>query len=68
MKLEWTDKPPTMPGWYWVRWQNRIEIIYVYDHKGELACQWIGDDCAYFVEGEKDVEQWAGPIPEPTEE
>ena len=63
--MEWTDKKPTKPGWYWARWQNHIEITYVYDYKGELACQWVGNNGAYFLESEREVEEWAGPIPEP---
>lgn len=61
--LPWTDEPPTMPGWYWFRWKELVQIVQLkwdIDEPTQLLMWKIGRDYAYPV---KDYQgQWAGPL------
>lgn len=71
--LEWTTEKPTVPGWYWFcgrycsssLMEHKIMRVYDDEHGGmrfpsadhgpdELVDRWVG--------------QWAGPIPEPSDQ
>ena len=65
LRLIWTEKQPTTPGWYWTRaigqrakyWRSEEHIVYIREYGGKLCIQnWRIAD--------RDTE-WAGPIPEP---
>ena len=53
-RLEWTDEPPKVPGWYWYR------------HKPSRTIAMINIDVDP-TEYESLPGQWAGPIHEPRE-
>ena len=63
--LKWTSEPPQEPGWYWLRYEGRIEVAKVYHADGDWCCQFAGDNGAWLLS--ENAEDWAGPIPKPTE-
>ena len=73
--MTWTSEPPTKSGWYWIR-LNGIEAHIVrineYAEQGKkyLTISAVGENYAIPIERLtiKFKYEWAGPIPEPTEE
>ena len=67
--MKWTDKKPTKPGWYWVRYyEGDIDVAKVYpcmDDESIWCCQFAGDNGVWLLT--EMAESWAGPIPEPDE-
>lgn len=71
MKLKWTKRKPTKPGWYWINIyigdeQSSQTVVYVFWSAMVLQVQWptgafqsLGSLSGRHV--------WAGPIPLPTE-
>lgn len=67
MKLKWTKKKPTKPGWYW--WKRlccEVEMVEIFEQipSGILMHRELDEP----VESVADAEPqclWAGPIPEP---
>lgn len=75
MSLQWTDKSPTEPGFYWIRWDKnneRVSIVCVSkDTTNKLTIDWMGKEDPYaldptsvFAHIWKRIE-WAGPIEKP---
>ena len=73
-ELRWTTEPPTVPGWYWVRWsprkpwsgQSEVEVVEVLVPKSGAVYL---DHCGRSPEWESlsaNWLEWSGPIPEPT--
>ena len=61
--LAWTQKPPTVPGWYW--FENRHGEKGCVEVDAKLITQ-AERQYGYYVAGETDFALWwAGPIPEP---
>lgn len=63
LRAEWSQTPPTVPGFYW-RWDGYdVWAIFLYEFKGRLFHQITTDI-------EEPVEQtgshWIGPLPVPT--
>lgn len=57
--VEWTNKTPTEPGWYWTKDAIGRQMVVKIRHYRSTLCvdNWpISDD---------DI--WAGPIPEPVD-
>ena len=59
--LVWTKTPPSVPGWYEIRWTK--------EHSVHRVCEFVQEDIdnnifQYSVWRET---EWAGPIPEPKE-
>ena len=65
MTLRWTTTRPTVPGWYWMRYESvseqRIYMVYVSARRIRNADKWWG------VGFDQDAE-WAGPIEPPAPE
>lgn len=70
--MKWTDKPPTKPGWYWLCIPpHGIPQIVQVEHSEYFCCLvvWFaGNECEEPLRKQPSSAQWAGPIPEPTEE
>lgn len=64
IKLRWTTKTPTMPGWYWFHRAAKVtEVAKVYLRQdNQLRCRFCADQIDYPVDL---IGEWAGPIPEP---
>ncbi len=61
--LNWTNKAPTTPGWYWYKkyktWKAEIVLVEGVNEADNYYLLFDGWDVKHH-EG-----QWAGPIPEP---
>lgn len=75
MTLQWTDKPPTKPGWYFVRekfYPRLIRILWIF-RQNKVLHVGIATTSKYcktqtLRQYAKDfVFEWSGPIPEPEE-
>ncbi len=58
----WTTQPPTVDGWYWVKWQGFSPVIMKFD--GNRYVTECGVDDPWTVDTLEHA-QWSGPIPEP---
>lgn len=56
--LTWTNEPPKVAGWYWMRQQG--EIFDLIQHYNQA-------DIDGGFDNERRLKQWSGPIPEPKE-
>jgi hypothetical protein len=70
--MEWTNKPPTEPGWYWYKDPSEVpSIAYVYNmNHGDMLIQNCGgEDRGKMISfyPNRTRGQWSGPIPEPEE-
>ena len=63
--MEWTKEKPTKQGWYWCYKDGTVGIAYVCDSGVTmLECK----PTHSILRTNAEVEEWAGPIPEPYEE
>lgn len=65
-RLEWTDEPPKVPGWYWFKDEYGIRIAWIKHDSRKM------DELYAVIGGVGNWMstlhgQWAGPIPEPRE-
>lgn len=59
-ELKWTTAPPTVEGWYWVRFSNeQIECVTIGIIDGKPIEKFYDH---WALEG---VTHWLGPLPEP---
>lgn len=69
--MKWSDKPPTKPGWYWLRIPPHgiPQIVQVeHDEYCNYMVIWLaGSECDEPLHKQPSSAQWAGPIPEPEE-
>ena len=64
--MNWTDKKPTQPGWYWYRAAGEWEAIIVnvnYEFLDGFEVLCVGTSERYWSDTMRG--QWAGPIMEP---
>ena len=68
--LQWTSEPPTEPGWYWYRLNERDNISITYVDVYGTVITYYPNLCpdGWSRQNLKNIHgQWAGPIPEPME-
>ena len=70
-QMEWTDKLPDRPGWYWVAEKNSsdVNIVWVWETVNELWYQLFGETRARHLNDSHarapGSVRWLGPIEEP---
>lgn len=66
--LTWTSKKPTVPGTYWHRRNEHVEIMVIRAAKNHLWATGL-DQCGLFSQGSLKAfdGDWAGPLEPPTE-
>lgn len=63
-KPQWSDQPPTAPGWYWYRTQSTDEPHIIEGSQDGERMEWYLGDALMYAELRG---QWAGPITPPEE-
>lgn len=61
---QWTDTPPTVPGWYWYRLQRTDEPYIIEGSLADGRMEWYSGDALMYAEVRG---QWCGPIEPPRE-
>jgi hypothetical protein len=66
--MTWTTTKPTVPGWYWWRWNHgrpmMCEVVRHYSGDGTL---WESKGGNLYQLPHGELAEWAGPIHEPEE-
>ena len=64
-QLKWSYKPPTVPGWYWVRMADEDQIVEVEQRDEGLVYWMVGLKEHAKVTESSHRTQWLGPLPLP---
>ena len=72
--LKWTKDEPDICGWYWLKhpeiMDGKPQVVEIYDQvfaDGTSRLCFCDENTSFVLEQISDAE-WAGPIPEPTED
>ncbi len=60
--LEWTTEAPTQEGWYWVKREDKKEIVQVYKLDGSFYAWTTMDERDHDL---NEFTMWLGPLPVP---
>jgi hypothetical protein len=58
---QWTKETPTVPGWYWLKSFQGVEVVKVHD--GEVL--WVDSEGGEKLERMPEGYEWCGPLTPP---